>query len=94
VAALGQPRAVVRERVARIGTAIGRKIRFVELSEDQARARWRDAGVGEDLIDLLAAWQGNPPPHAYTVIPTVERILGRPPMSFDQWAAEHRATFL
>lgn len=82
-----------RQRVAIIGAAVGRELGFVELSEAQARARWRDRGMADEMIDILASWQGDPPPHAYTVTDTVERILGRPPRSFARWAAAHADHF-
>ncbi len=81
------------QRVAAIATAIGRPVRFVELTEDEARERWRADGHGEELIDLLAAWQGDPPLAAYTVTDTVERVTGRPARRFADWAAEHAADF-
>lgn len=83
----------VPERVATIAEAIGRPVGFVELTEEQARERWRADGHGEELIDLLAAWQGDPPPSAYTVTGSVERITGRPPRTFASWAAEHAGSF-
>jgi hypothetical protein len=68
-------------------------VRFVELTGAQARERWRAAGHGDELIDLLAAWQGNPPPAAYTVTDTVEKVTGRSPRIFADWASEHAAAF-
>ncbi|NYI07841.1 NmrA family NAD(P)-binding protein [Allostreptomyces psammosilenae] len=82
-----------RQRLAVIGAAIGRSLRFEELSEEQARARWRAAGVEESMVDLLAEWQGNPPPEARAVSPAVEEITGRPARTFAQWAAEHAESF-
>jgi hypothetical protein len=67
---------------------------FVELTVEQARERWRTDGHGEELIDLLVAWQGEPPPSAYTVTDSVECLTGRPPRSFASWAAEHATSFL
>ncbi|GAA5086748.1 uncharacterized protein YbjT (DUF2867 family) [Thermocatellispora tengchongensis] len=82
-----------RQRLAVIGEVIGRELRFVELTEEQARERWRRAGYGEELIDLLAKWQGDPPPAAYTVAPTVLELTGRPPRTFREWVTEHAARF-
>lgn len=82
-----------RQRVARLGAALGRDLTFVELTEEQVRARWRDQGMSDDMVDTLAAWQGNPPPHAYTVTNTVADILGRPPRSFDEWVRENALLF-
>ncbi|MGN9781948.1 NmrA family NAD(P)-binding protein [Nonomuraea sp. ZG12] len=82
-----------RRRLDIIAAVIGRELRFDELTEEQARERWRQASHGEELIDLLAAWQGNPPPAAYTVVPTVEDLTGRPARSFTEWVHGHTAHF-
>ncbi|WP_433275718.1 NmrA family NAD(P)-binding protein [Pseudonocardia xinjiangensis] len=82
-----------RQRVAVIAGAIGRPVEFVELTEEQARARWRADGYADELIDLLVAWQSNPPAAASTVADTVERLTGRPPLRFDRWAAEQATAF-
>ncbi len=92
--ALTGPEALTpRRRLAVIGAAIGRDLRFVELTEAQARDRWRAQGLSEELVDLLANWQGDPPPHAYTVTPTVTEILNRPPRAFADWATANATTF-
>ncbi|WP_158882801.1 NAD(P)H-binding protein [Amycolatopsis anabasis] len=82
-----------RQRLATIGTALGRELEFAELTEAQARERWLAEGIAEELVDVLATWAGNPPPAAYTVSPAVERILGRPARTFAGWAAEHADAF-
>lgn len=82
-----------RQRLATVAEAVGRDLRFVELTEEQARARWRRAGYDEELVDLLASWQGDPPPVAYTVTDTAARLLGRPPRTFADWARAHAAAF-
>lgn len=83
----------VRERVAAIGAQLGRALPFEQLSEAQARERWRAAGTGEELIDLLVAWHSGPPPAATTPGDGVERVLGRPAGSFARWAAAHADAF-
>ncbi|GIH95601.1 NAD(P)H-binding protein [Planobispora siamensis] len=82
-----------RGRLAAIAEAIGRPLRFVELTEEQARKRWRQAGYGEELIELLVSWQGNPPPEAVSISPAVREITGREPRSFAEWAADHADAF-
>jgi uncharacterized protein YbjT (DUF2867 family) len=81
------------QRVAAIARAIGRPVEFVELSEAQARERWRAAGHAEELIELLAAWQSNPPASARAASDTVERVTGRRPRTFTDWAAEQAPAF-
>jgi uncharacterized protein YbjT (DUF2867 family) len=82
-----------RQRLAALAAATGRDLRFVELTEEQARQRWLAQGMAPEMVDLLAGWQGNPPPHAYTVTGTVEALLGRPPRSLRAWAADHADIF-
>ena len=81
------------QRVATIAGVLGRPIGFVELSVEQARARWRADGHGDELIEMLVAWQSDPPPSAYTVADTVERVTGRPPRPFAEWVREHASAF-
>ncbi|MFI7708535.1 SDR family oxidoreductase [Nonomuraea sp. NPDC049480] len=78
-----------RRRLAMIGKVLGRELEFDELTEEQARERWRRAGYDAELIDLLASWQGNPPPQASTVVPAVREITGREPRTFEQWVRDH-----
>jgi len=82
-----------RELVRTIGAAIGRDIRYIELTEEQAREQWRAASLNKDTIDFFVMVHGNTPPEGYTVIPTVEQVTGRPPRTFAQWAAEHADAF-
>ncbi|MGH8929549.1 MAG: NAD(P)H-binding protein [Egibacteraceae bacterium] len=83
----------VPQKVRTIGAAIGRDIRFVELTEAQARARWRESGYPDEAIDFFVFVSRDTPPVGYTVVPTVEQVTGRAPRSFAQWAAEHADAF-
>jgi uncharacterized protein YbjT (DUF2867 family) len=83
----------IRERIATIAAALGREVTLDELTDAQARERWRAAGHSEQLIELLASWHSDPPPAARTAVDTVERVTGRPPRTFAQWADEHAAAF-
>lgn len=81
------------EMVKTIGATIGRDLRFIELSEAQAREQWRSEGFPEDVIEFFVWVQGNTPEIGYTVVPTVEQVTGRPPRTFAQWAAENAEKF-
>jgi uncharacterized protein YbjT (DUF2867 family) len=81
------------QMVGMIGDAIGRQLRFVELSEEQARKQWREAGYSDEVIAFFVWVHGNTPPVGYTVVPTVEQVTGRPPRTFAQWAREHAGAF-
>lgn len=79
----------ISEKVRTISAAIGRDIHFVELTEEQARERMRKKGAQEETIDFVIGWHSNPPRSAYTVVPTVEQVTGRPARTFAQWVSEH-----
>lgn len=88
------PEAVTTEEKVRIlGEAVDADIRFEELTEEQARAKWASEGMGPEIIEFLVEALGNTPEIGYTVVDTVERITGRPARSFAQWAAENAAAF-
>ncbi len=83
------------EQVATIGKAIGRDIRFEELTEEQWRGsvgRFLPPGV---VTDLLRYWSetAKDPSTALPVVPTVERLTGRPARTLLQWAADHAHDF-
>jgi uncharacterized protein YbjT (DUF2867 family) len=81
-----------RQLVEHIGEAIGRSIRFEELSVDQARAElgktMPPVGV-ETMLRYWAASQGRPA----RVSTIVEEVTGHPAHTFAQWAEDHVADF-
>lgn len=90
---LSGPEALTKpEQVAAISKAIGRDIRFEELTPEQ----WREH-VKEEIppfaIDwLLGLWAetvDNPEP----VLPTVQQVLDRPARTVAEWAADHAEDF-
>lgn len=88
------PEALTRiEAVRTISDVIGRDIRFVELTEEQGREQLRESGYPDEVIEAVIEYGTNPPEEAYTVLPTVEQVTGRPPRTFAQWAAEHADDF-
>ena len=71
-----------------IGKAIGRPVRFEELSPGQFRqsaAEHFPAPVVEDLLKALAGYVGQT---AYMTA-DLEKIIGRPAASYAQWAMQH-----
>jgi len=81
------------EMVRIIGEVIGREIRLIELTEAQAREKWRAEGYPNEVIEFFVWAHGNTPPIGYTVVDTVERVTGRKPRTFAQWAAENADKF-
>lgn len=77
------------EQVSLIGEALGRRLRFEEMSPDEFRR-----GVPAPAADmLLNAWHAALGRPAF-VTSTVEEILGSPARTFRQWAADHADAFL
>ena len=90
-----------RSRVAAIEKAIGRRIATEELSPDQGRKAWHQLGWPSGAIDVtlfaleaygtrlkeLTEW-------TMAQKPTVEEMIGRRPLSFEQWAREHVGAYL
>ena len=76
-----------------IAKATGREIRFVEQTEQEARAQWAAEGYPEYMIEFFVEVWGKTPAIGYTVVDTVERVTGKPARSFAQWAAENASAF-
>jgi uncharacterized protein YbjT (DUF2867 family) len=81
------------EMIRILGAALRRDIRFIELTEAQAREQWQAEGYPDEVIEFFVWAHGNTPPIGYTVVPTVEQVTGRPARTFAQWAAEHVEDF-
>jgi uncharacterized protein YbjT (DUF2867 family) len=83
-----------KEAVRAIAAGIGKDIRFVELTEEEARQQWRNQGYDEESVEFFVQMAVNPPEAGYTVLPTVEQVLGRPARTLVEWAAEHKHLLL
>lgn len=71
-----------------IGTAIGRPVRFEELSPEQFRqfgTQHFPAPVVEDLLKSLSSYVGQ----TVRMTTDLEKIIGRPATSYAQWAVSH-----
>jgi len=82
-----------REQVAIIGDAIGRPLRYEELSRESARdhmiAMRFPPPIADMLLDAYAAAVGQPA----LVTSTVLEVTGTPARSFHEWAADHASDF-
>jgi uncharacterized protein YbjT (DUF2867 family) len=86
------PAAIRRvDAVRAIGAAIGREITFVELTPEEARARWLGR-YGAEVTEWFLEMGRNPETNA-TVLPDVVDVTGRPGRTFAQWALEHAHDF-
>ncbi len=83
----------VPEQVATISAVVGREIRYVEQTEEEARDETLARGTPSEFADVLLAWKRDMPAEGYTVVPTVEDVLGRPARSFASWVGEHAGHF-
>jgi uncharacterized protein YbjT (DUF2867 family) len=80
------------EQVRTIGGALGKPVRFEEVSPDEFRRMMAGRWPGSIADMLLNAWnaaQGHP---AY-VTSTVTDVVGTPARTFRQWAADHADAF-
>jgi uncharacterized protein YbjT (DUF2867 family) len=81
-----------RRRAEAIGDALGEPVRFIEQTPDEARAqmlRFMPEPVVETTLTIL----GEPTPDEQRISPDVERLLGRAPRTFADWAQRHIAAF-
>ena len=81
-----------RQQTAAIADAVGEPVRFVEQTRSEARAemvRFMPEPVADATLDIL----GDPSPGLRRVSPDVERVLGRPPRTFADWAASNASAF-
>lgn len=81
-----------RQQAAAIGDAVGEPVRFVEQSRMDARARmlrYMPEPVVQITLDILGA----PSAVEQRVSRDVERLLGRPPRTYADWAARNVVAF-
>jgi uncharacterized protein YbjT (DUF2867 family) len=81
-----------RQQAAAIGDVLGEPVRFVE----QSRAEARNLMLGhmpEPVVEATLGALGAPSTAEQRVSPDVERLLGRPPRTFAEWAARNIAAF-
>jgi uncharacterized protein YbjT (DUF2867 family) len=81
-----------RERARALGDALGTPVRFVEQTREEARAQML-AFMPEPIVEGTLAILGEPTPAEREVSPDVERILGRAPRTFADWARRNIAAF-
>jgi uncharacterized protein YbjT (DUF2867 family) len=81
-----------RERATAIGDALGEPIRFIEQTREEARAQMLQFMPGW-AVDTTLAVLGEPTPAEQQISPAVERVLGRPPRAFADWAHDHISAF-
>ncbi len=81
-----------RGQTEALAAALGSPVRFHDLTRDEAKAamtRSMPAELAEDTLTIL----GSPNPAELRVSPDVQRVLGRAPRPFADWAARNIAAF-
>ncbi|MFD1939318.1 NAD(P)H-binding protein [Nonomuraea mangrovi] len=82
-----------RDKVRLIGLAIGRELTFQEVSPEQVRQSMLAQGVPEDVPERLLGSLADFAKQAGPSTDMVDRLLGRPALTFAEWAAEHADAF-
>ncbi|WP_328606464.1 NAD(P)H-binding protein [Amycolatopsis sp. NBC_00345] len=79
------------QQVAILGEALGRPVRYIEEPHDAARARMLAQGWPAAAVDGSFELKRQSAGNEDVVFDTVARLLGRPPLTFADWAREQRA---
>ena len=82
------------EVTARIGAAIGKPLTFQPISDEEARQLYsRISGSSEETEAHVRLWRAIREGRLATVTDNVERVLGRKPITLDQWLLENGGAF-
>jgi uncharacterized protein YbjT (DUF2867 family) len=81
-----------REQAEAIGAALGEPVRFVVQTPDQARAQMLTF-MPADVVETTLAVLGAPTPAERRVSPDVEKVLGRAPRTYADWARANVVAF-
>jgi uncharacterized protein YbjT (DUF2867 family) len=83
------------DMTAKVGAAIGRELRFEPRSEDDERRAQAAWGSPQAMIEArLSIFRAMRDGRLTAVSDNVTKILGREPISFDQWAQQNAAAFV
>jgi len=83
------------EMTASIGNAIGKSLAFQPISEEQEREKLMTTGALDLEIDYhQSIYRAIREGRAAIVTDEVERVLGRKPITFSQWATENAQAFI
>lgn len=81
-----------RQQTEAIAAALGTPVRFHELTRAEAKAGMTQsmpAELADDTLDILSS----PSPAELRISPDVQRVLGRAPRTFADWAVRNVAAF-
>ncbi len=80
------------DQVAVLSEVLGRSLRCVGLSDEEARADM-EASMPHEYVEAFFHFYVDGTLDESEVLPTVEHVTGRPPRTFRQWARAHVAAF-
>jgi uncharacterized protein YbjT (DUF2867 family) len=91
----GPAKVTQAEQAVAIGAAIGEEVPFEELDPADARTQWLRDGWPEETADWMIALLADAVDGTGALPPTdtFQRVTGRPPRTFAQWAFDHAADF-
>ncbi|GAA2584302.1 NAD(P)H-binding protein [Actinomadura fulvescens] len=81
------------DKVRLIGEALGTELTFTEVAPEQVRAAMLAQGVPEDVPDRMLGYLATCAERPGPSTDTVERVLGRPALTYARWAADHASDF-
>ena len=82
------------EMTEKISSAIGKPIQFEAMAEEEDHRQMIARGDSPDIVAAhLSIYRAIREGRLATVTDTVERVLGRKPITFDQWARENATSF-
>ncbi|MDX2543863.1 NAD(P)H-binding protein [Streptomyces sp. WI04-05B] len=81
-----------RQRAAAIADALGEPVGFIEQTRDEAHAQMLRF-MPEPVVEATLSILGEPTPAEQRISPDVERLLGRAPRTFADWAQRHIGAF-
>ncbi|MGO9742714.1 MAG: NAD(P)H-binding protein [Roseiarcus sp.] len=83
------------EMTAKVGAAMAKPLRFEAICEEEARRQQIVWGAPPPLVEArLSIFRAIRESRLAEVTTGVERVLGRKPITFDQWARENAAAFV
>lgn len=88
----GPERLVPAQRVAILGDALDRPLRFEAQTDAEARAEMLEA-MPPGVVDAFFRFFSDGETDESIITPTVEEVAGKPPRTFAQWASAHAAEF-
>lgn len=94
IAVTGPEGRTPRDRVLALGRILGRELEVVDVPLDATREQFLGYGMPEWYVDgLIELFELYATGVAADVAPDVEKVLGRPARSWEQFAADHAAAF-